>query len=144
VDVSPATRDQVEVEPIEGRSPAWVWSDQRVRLFSRAPSVSLIRTPFDQVRLAMSLPETATARWQVPADVLRGVPPAASRISPAGARLWPWLALLALAILAYDWTVYGRGVNAVRAKSPETPAGGPLGLGGDPTVRQREPEEALR
>lgn len=142
IDLSPATREQVEVEPLEGRSPAWVWSDGRVRLFSQAPSVSLVRTPFDQVRLAMSLPETPTARWQPPADVLRGVPPAASALSPAGARLWPWLALLALAILAYDWTKYGRGVSAVSAMDAP-PAEGPLGLRGEP-VEANQPEEVLR
>jgi hypothetical protein len=113
-----------------------------VRLFSQSPSVSLVRTPYDQVRLAMSLPETPTARWQPPADALRGVPPAASRLSPAGARLWPWLALLALAILAYDWTVYGRGVRAL-AGPGDSPAEGPVGLRGEPE-QAAQPEEVLR
>jgi hypothetical protein len=144
VDVTPATRQQVEVEPLEGRSPAWVWSDGRVRLFSRAPSVSMVRTPYDQVRLAMTLPQMATARWQPPADVLRGIPPAASQLSPAGKRIWPWLALLALAILAYDWAVYGRGVSAEATTSEQVSPGGPLGLGIEPSARTREREEALR
>ena len=133
--------DQVEVEPLDGRSPAWVWSDGRVRLFSRAPSSSLVKTPFDQVRLAMNLPETAAARWQPPAEALRGVPPAASRLSPAGARLWPWLCLVALAILAYDWMRFGRGVSAaVTAPPPEDPGGLSLNL----DERERQPEEAVR
>ncbi|MCB1020797.1 MAG: hypothetical protein KDC27_12770, partial [Acidobacteria bacterium] len=142
IDLTPATRSQVEVEPIEGRSPAWVWSDGRVRLFSRAPSVSWVRTPFDQVRLAMTLPQTATARWQAPADVLRGVPPAASRLSPSGARLWPWLSLLALVILAVDWALYGRGVSAASMTSPpDAPlTGGSLGLDREP-AEQFQPEE---
>lgn len=141
VDVSPATREQVEVETLDGRSPAWVWSDGRVRLFSRAPSVSLVKTPFDQVRLSMNLPETAAARWQPPADVLRGVPPAASRLNPAGKRLWPWLALLALAILAFDWMRFGRAVGAtVSHEPPAAPAGLSLGLG----RQEREPEEVAR
>ena len=143
VDLTPAAREQVEVEPLDGRSPAWVWSAGRVRLFSRAPSVSLVRTPFDQVRIAMSLPETPTALWQPPANILRGVPPAASRLSPAGARLWPWLALLALAILVYDWTVYGRGVRAAAWAAEDLPGGSP-GLSGEPAVSAREPEEAVR
>ncbi len=142
VDVSPALREQVEVEPLDGRSPAWVWSEGRVRLFSRAPSVNLIKTPFDQVRLSMSFPETAVARWQPPAEALRGVPPAVSGLSPAGARLWPWLSLLALAILAYDWTVYGRGSQTSFSTVRET--SGPAGLSLDLGTREREPEEALR
>ena len=105
---------------------------------------TMVRTPFDQVRLAMTLPQTATARWQPPADVLRGVPPAASRLSPVGKRIWPWLALLALAILAYDWAAYGRGVSAAAATSEPAPPSGPLGLGLEPSARAPEHEEALR
>jgi hypothetical protein len=74
---------------------------------------------------------------------LRGVPPAASRLSPAGARLWPWLALLALAILVYDWTVYGRGVRTAAWATEDLPGESP-GLGGGPGASAREPEEVVR
>jgi hypothetical protein len=92
----------------------------------------------------MNLPETATARWQIPADVLRGVPPAASRLNPSGKRLWPWLALLALAILAYDWIVYGRSVGAATSTASEAPPEGPPGLSLGLGSEVREPEEVAR
>jgi hypothetical protein len=116
-DVRPASREQVRVEAISGAAPAWIFNDGAVRVFSRHPAVVLIRTPYEQIRLAMSLPETASEIWLAPTDVLRGIPPAHSALSLSGAPLWPWLALAALLILAADWYLFGRGSREMTPSS---------------------------
>jgi hypothetical protein len=106
--------------------------------------VLTIRTPDQESRLNLTLPEVGDAKWEPPEGTLRGVPPPASGASLAGVALWPWLSLLAMAILAVDWRYYGRGSEATEAAaagSPQSSMSAPgtgLGLGAPPAEREEQ------
>lgn len=125
-EVGPVERAEVAVQAVEGDDPVWVWDEGEVRLFSRVPGTYLLRTPFQQTRLTMSLPETAPERRTPPDGALQGVPPPWSGVSGVSAAWWPWLALAALALLASDWRLFGRRPGAVASSAAAAPAAEPL------------------
>jgi hypothetical protein len=73
-----------------------------------APTAASVRvmTGAGERVYSLSVPALAVDQWDPPPDVARGVPPARAP-EPAGRRVWPWLALLAWAILAGEWIRYG-------------------------------------
>ena len=121
IDVGSATSSQIQVRRVNGGEPAWVLEQGRVRLFAPQPGVTQVSTPLQSSRLSLSLPEAGVERWTPDASVLKGLPPAAG-VSLSGVRLWPWLALAALALLAIDWRLFGRGSRTVATgdRSPGT------------------------
>jgi hypothetical protein len=106
--------------------------------------VVTIRTPDQETRLNLALPEVGDAKWTPPEGTLRGIPPPVGGASLAGVALWPWFSLLALAILAADWRYFGRGSTAMVTATPGAagsatpqPAIG-LGLNTPPTEREEQ------
>ena len=108
IDVGSAARSQIQIRRVSGGEPSWVVEDGQVRLFSPQPGVAQVSTPLQSSLLSLSLPEAGAHRWVPDAGVLKGMPPPAG-VSLAGIRLWPWLALAALSLLAIDWRLFGRG-----------------------------------
>ena len=147
-DMPPVREQDVQVVSSQDAHIPWRLVDNRLRLFAGAPGVVTIRTPEQESRLSLTLPEVGDARWEPPERTLRGVPPPAHGALLAGVPLWPWLSLLALAILAVDWRYYGRGFTetAVAVEGTLEPAAsaGLTGLGlGNGAGRSREREEQL-
>jgi von Willebrand factor type A domain/Aerotolerance regulator N-terminal len=147
-DMPPVREQDVQVVSSQDAHIPWRLVDDRLRLFAGAPGVVTIRTPEQESRLSLTLPEVGDARWEPPEGTLRGVPPPARGALLAGVPLWPWLSLLALAILAVDWRYYGRGFTetAVAVEGTLEPAAsaGLTGLGlGNGAGRSREREEQL-
>jgi hypothetical protein len=139
----PVSEEQVQVSSSEDAHIPWRLVGDRLRLFAGRPGVLTIRTPDQESRLNLTLPEVGDAKWEPPEGTLRGVPPPASGASLAGVALWPWFSLLAMAILAVDWHYYGRGSEATVAAAPgpdssmTAPIPG-LGLGAPPTEREEQ------
>ncbi|MEX2301686.1 MAG: VWA domain-containing protein [Bryobacterales bacterium] len=142
-EMPPVSEEQVQVSSSEDAHIPWRLVGDRLRLFAGRPGVLTIRTPDQESRLNLTLPEVGDAKWEPPEGTLRGVPPPASGASLAGVALWPWLSLLAMAILAVDWRYYGRGSEATEAAAPgpdssiTAPIVG-LGLGAPPAEREEQ------
>ena len=132
-----ATAESVSVQAPQGA--VWLTAEGRLRLFAQTPGTVSVTTPDQQLRLSLTLPEVAGAVWQPPATTLRGVPPAASTALGSALTLWPWLALLALALWALDWTWFGRGEEAGVAVQPGVPASQGLGRSGGAGLGLSEP-----
>jgi hypothetical protein len=138
---------EVQVVSSEQERIPWRLLENRLRFFAGGPGVVTIRTPEQESRLSLTLPEVGDARWEPPEGTLRGVPPPARAALLAGVALWPWLALLALAILAVDWRYYGRGFAATASAEGMAETAPPsgltgLGLGASPGAPSA-PEEQL-
>jgi hypothetical protein len=146
-EMPPVREDEIQVVSSVDEHIPWRLVESRVRLFAGGRGVVTIRTPDQESRLNLTLPEVGNARWEPPEGTLRGVPPPARGALLAGVALWPWLSLLALAILAVDWRYYGRGFTATAETaggSPETEIGGITALGlGTPPGASSEREEQL-
>jgi hypothetical protein len=52
----------------------------------------------------MTLPAPGRVAWEPPATVRRGIPDSAAISSTV---FWPWMALLAVALLFVDWRLFG-------------------------------------
>ncbi len=143
-EMPPVNDQDVQVVSSGNEQIPWRMLGDRLRLFAGSPGAVTIRTPDQESRLNLALPEVGDAKWEPPENILRGVPPPVSGASLAGVALWPWLSLLALAILAVDWRYYGRGSTATVTAAPGTadssvppPVTG-LGLGAPPTEREEQ------
>jgi len=107
-----------------GAAPTWLWREGAVRLFADSPGVVRVRTPYQNSLISMTLPDVGRVQWTPPETARTGVPSAAANLS--GVALWPWLALLGLALLAVDWTLFGRGSRRMSTVlSFETPEQAP-------------------
>jgi hypothetical protein len=147
-EMPPVREEEVQVVSSVDAHIPWRLVDNRLRLFAGAPGVVTIRTPEQESRLSLTLPEVGNARWEPPEGILRGVPPPAPGALLAGVALWPWFSLLALAILAVDWRYFGRGFTSSAAADEGTAesshAGGMTGLGlGTPSSSSSAREEQL-
>jgi hypothetical protein len=141
-EMPPVSEQEVQVTSSENEQIPWRLVGDRLRLFAGQPGVVTIRTPDQESRLNLALPEVGDAKWDPPEGALRGVPPPVSGASLAGVALWPWFSLLALAILAVDWHYFGRGSTAsVTAAGPAdstTPPPVGLGLSTPPAEREEQ------
>jgi hypothetical protein len=95
---------QVAVDAPNGPNPVWLRHGDALRLFSSSRGLIRVRTPSQDSRVSMTLPAPGRAAWQPPASVRRGIPDSASISS---AVFWPWMALLAVALLLLDWRLFG-------------------------------------
>ncbi len=111
VELGAALQNETRVSAESGAAPTWLWRGDGLRLFSDTPGVLRVRTPYQDSRIAMTLPAPARGRWSPPEAARTGIP--ASSADLAGLELWPWLALLALALLALDWALFGRGTRRI-------------------------------
>ena len=124
VEVGDEPAESIAVASAENPNLPWVVRDGRLRFFAGSPGTVRVRTPSLDTRLALDLPQVASAGWTPPEGALRGVPPPSVSASPEGVPLWPWLALAALICLAAEWTLFGRATRAGVA---------PLSAGGEPS-----------
>lgn len=113
-----ASPESVSVSALEGEAPAWLAANDRVRLFAQSPGLVEVATPDERVRLSLTLPEIGRAVWEPGSGVLRGVPPASAAAVNSLLSLWPWLALIALALWALDWHWFGRGDDEIEGAAP--------------------------
>jgi hypothetical protein len=141
-EMPPVQEDQVQVTSSEDQHVPWRLTNGRVRLFAGRPGVVTIRTPDQESRLNLTLPEVGNARWEPPEGTLRGIPPPAAGALLGGVPLWPWFSLIALGILAVDWRYFGRGATTLASAEPLGPAVSSeftgLGLGSSPGSREEQ------
>lgn len=98
------TDSQIAVDAPNGPVPVWLRHGDDLRLYSSARGLIRVRTPSQDSRISMTLPAPGHAAWEPAATVRRGIPDSASLSS---AVFWPWMALLAIALLFVDWRLFG-------------------------------------
>jgi len=134
-----ATRpEQVRVVTETGATLPSTIRNGRLRFFSARSGVVRISTGDREMVYSMTLPEVPSSVWAPPGTVRQGVPPAVSRAAGSWG-LWRWLALLAMAVLLWEWLRYGR--RRARTRDLEPGTGSPptiadnLAFSGDPARR---------
>jgi hypothetical protein len=95
---------QIAVDAPNGPLPVWLRHGDDLRLYSSSRGRIRVRTPSQDSRVSMTLPAPGRATWEPEATVRRGIPDSASISS---AVFWPWMALLAVALLFVDWRLFG-------------------------------------
>lgn len=95
---------QIAVDAPNGPNPVWLRHGDDLRLFSSSRGLIRVRTPSQDSRISMTLPAPGRSVWNPPVTVRRGIPDSAAI---AGAVFWPWMALLAVALLFVDWRLFG-------------------------------------
>ena len=95
---------QIAVDAPNGPNPVWLRHGDDLRLYSSARGLIRVRTPAQDSRVSMTLPAPGRAEWAAPATVRRGIPDSSSTSSIV---FWPWMALLAVALLFIDWRLFG-------------------------------------
>jgi hypothetical protein len=82
----------------------WLRHGDDLRLYSSSRGRIRVRTPSQDSRVSMTLPAPGRATWEPEATVRRGIP---DSVSISSAVFWPWMALLAVALLFVDWRLFG-------------------------------------
>lgn len=95
---------QISVDAPNGSMPVWLRHGDDLRLFSSSRGLVRVRTPSQDSRVSMTLPAPGRATWEPAATVRRGIPDSSSI---SGMAFWPWMALLANALLFVDWRLFG-------------------------------------
>ena len=118
-------RADIEITATENDGLPWSLTEGRLRFFAAKPGTVRVRTPARQSDFSLTLPELGSVLWEPPADVLRGVPAPGSGALAGPSRIWPWLALAGLFLLALDWHLYGRRIEEAVPEHarPAVPAG---------------------
>lgn len=93
-----------------GGQPVWMRHGDDLRLFQPARGLVRVRTPAQDSRISMTLPAPGQAAWEPPSAVRRGLPQSSAGI--AGFAFWPWMSLLAAALLFVDWRLFGNPAPA--------------------------------
>lgn len=107
---------QLAVDAPSGPNPVWLRHGDGLRLFSSSRGLIRVRTPSQDSRVSMTLPAPGRVAWEPPATVRRGIPDSASISS---AVFWPWMALLAVALLFVDWRLFGDPARIAAAPAGE-------------------------
>ncbi len=108
---------RVSVSTASGLRPIWFRHGDDLRLYRSEPGTLRVTTPSQNSRISMTLPAPGQTIWEPPPAVRRGVPTAAGGIT--GIAFWPWLSLLALALLFIDWRWFGDPSRFVAAPTSE-------------------------
>jgi hypothetical protein len=108
---------RVSVSTASGLRPIWFRHGDDLRLYRSEPGTLRVTTPSQNSRISMTLPAPGQTIWEPPPTVRRGVPTAAGGIT--GIAFWPWLSLLALALLFIDWRWFGDPSRFVAAPTIE-------------------------
>jgi hypothetical protein len=95
---------QIAVDAPNGPLPVWLRHGDDLRLYSSSRGRIRVRTPSQDSRVSMTLPAPGRATWEPEATVRRGIP---DSVSISSAVFWPWMALLAVALLFVDWRLFG-------------------------------------
>lgn len=123
IELPESSPSAIDVRSEAGEELPWVYGDGRLKFYAGERGTYRVLAEDFAATLALSQPEIATAVWEPPAEVARGLPPAFAAGAEPGP-LWPWLALLGGAVLLLDWIRFGRGRPLEAA-----PASGPGGSG---------------
>lgn len=95
---------EIAVEAPQGLTPVWLRHGDELRLFRSSPGLIRVRTPAQDSSISMTLPAPGRSVWVPPATVRRGIPDSAAISSTV---FWPWMSLLAIALLFVDWRLFG-------------------------------------
>jgi hypothetical protein len=106
---------QIAVDAPNGISPVWLRHGDELRLFRSSPGLIRVRTPSQDSRISMTLPAPGRSVWDSAATVRRGIPDSAAISS---AVFWPWMALLAVALLFVDWRLFGDPTRQAAVPAP--------------------------
>jgi hypothetical protein len=78
-----------------------------MHFFAGAPGNIKVVAGDREYLYSITLPQMWDARWEPPADVLKGIPRFSAALD-SSAEVWPWLALAGAAGLLAEWILYGR------------------------------------
>jgi hypothetical protein len=92
-----------------------------LHFFSGAPGIVRVTAADRELVYSLVLPELAESRWEPPAGVKLGIPPAGASVA-AAIDLWQVLACLGAAGLLVDWVFYGRLSRSAARKIAIRPA----------------------
>lgn len=132
LEIGDFARDEISVRAADGPAPPWIVSEGKLRFWAANVGEYSATTPLAATRLALSLPAAGAEEWTPPEGVLSGVP--GGSVDRTRARIWPWLALAAMALLAYDWQRFGRDPSAAIETSAASEA--PLSIAPDRGARR--------
>lgn len=91
----------------DGTPLPFTMKDRSLRFFTGSPGTVRVLTGDREFVYSLTLPELWESRWQVPAGVKRGLPPA-MRVDGGSRELWPWMAVLGGLGLLTEWLLFGR------------------------------------
>jgi len=116
---------EIRVQQQDGRALPFTLRNRTLHFFSGAPGVVRVIAANRELVYSLVLPEIAESRWEPPAGVKRGIPPA-RQSSAAAIDLWQMLACLGAAGLLIDWIFYGRlgrmAARQIPVRSNATPS----------------------
>ncbi len=98
--------EEVRVSTGPNRDLPFTLVDNRLRFFVGYTATARVALPGRELAYTLHLPEVGEVRWEPPAGVRKGIPPASS--IPLPADLWPWLAAAGALGLLAEWMWYGR------------------------------------
>jgi hypothetical protein len=97
----------VKVTAEDGSEIPFTLRDRAVHFFAGSPGNIRVVAGDREYLYSVTLPQLWDARWEPPAEALKGIP----HFSAAGdgaVEIWPWLALAGAAGLFAEWLLYGR------------------------------------
>lgn len=101
-----ATAETYRVTAEDGRDVPFSVREGVLTFFSGRPGIVRVTGGDRELVYSLSLPELSEARWERPAGVRTGIPPASGSGLPA--ETWPWLAALGGLGLLAEWMLFGR------------------------------------
>lgn len=107
IEVPKREKETVQFDPSNDPALTWTVGDGDLRFYTEQPGNVVVRTSSSEHQFALTLPEAGGNQWKPPVGILRGVPPV-SVINLRQAELWPWLTVVALLILGFEWRIFGR------------------------------------
>lgn len=106
----------VRVTGEDGRPVPYTRQGKTLRFWTPTPGLVRVQSGNRERVYSLTLPEVASAVWEPPAAVRRGVP-RLSTFSSAARDLWPFLAALGGLGLILEWFLFG-GARPVRSDGP--------------------------
>jgi hypothetical protein len=95
---------EIAVDAPGGPDPVWLRHGDDLRLYSSSRGLIRVRTPSQDSRISMTVPVPGRVVWNPPPAVRRGIPDSGAISSVV---FWPWMALLAAALLFVEWRLFG-------------------------------------
>ena len=109
----------VKVTWDDGTQVPFTVHDGQLRFYAGARGKVRVQAGDREALYTLSLPEMWETKWDAPASVPRGVPPAAAPSGSSGSRdLWQLLALLGAACFVTEWLLFGRASRRLRRAVP--------------------------
>jgi hypothetical protein len=108
---------EISIVAANGRRLPFAAHDRAVQFFAGAPGAVRLVAGEKEYVYSLTLPELGETKWRPPASAARGLPGFAS-LNEASGDLWPWLAAAAAALLALEWTLFGRSRKLQARRGP--------------------------